>query len=135
MSRVVRVVAVCGAGLLGIVVAGTAMRGQGFPKPTLQEGPVEVRGSVSVTNSPTVEARQSGGWTVAVDESSRVQLASPAFIEKNRTYDIRWSEADRWERYRVLDVAPNGWVLATGGASTERQYLNVTRAVSIIRVP
>lgn len=134
MNGATRVAAVCAAGLLIVAALAKATSGQGFPKPTLPEGPVEVRGNVNVANSPAVEARQSGPWTVRLDDLSRVHLATPSFIEKDGTYDIRWSELDRWDRYRVLEVTTSGWVLATGGGSSVRQYLNVARAVSIVRV-
>jgi hypothetical protein len=132
MNGATRVAAVCAAGPLIVAALATATRGQGFPKPTLPEGPVEVR----VTNSLAVEARQSGPWTVHLDDQARVQIATPSFIEKDGTYEIRWSEIGRWERYRVLEVTTSGWVLAIGGAgeSPGRRYLNVARAVSIMRV-
>jgi hypothetical protein len=147
MTGAARVAMVCAAGLLMAAAVGKVTSGQGFPKPTIQEGPVEIRGSVTVTNpveirgSVTVpnpvEARQSGPWSVALDERARVRIAPPSFVQADRTYEFRWSEADRWERYRVINVSADGWVLAEAqspGAARGQQYLNVTRAVAIVRV-
>ena len=137
MTGAARVAVVGAAGLLLVAAVGKVTSGQGFPKPTIQEGPVEVRGSVNVANSPTVGARQSGLWSVSLDEQAHVRIATPSFVERDRTYDFRWSEADRWERYRVINVIGDGWVLAEAqypGAARSQQYLNVARAVAIVRV-
>lgn len=141
MTRV-RVAAVCAAGLVTAAAVGKVTGGQGFQKPTIQEGPVEIRGKVTVTDG--VDARQSGQWailqsgrwTVGLDDRTTVHLATPAFIERDRTYDVRWSDADRWERYRVVSVLSDGWVLADAqspGAARGQQYLNMARAVAVVR--
>jgi hypothetical protein len=131
------------AGLLMVVAVGQVTSGQGFPKPTVQEGPVEIRGNVTVTGgvdatqSGQWAVLQSGRWTVSLDDRTTVHLATPSFIERDRTYEIRWSEADRWERYRVVNVLSDGWVLADAlspGAARGQQYVNLARAVAVVRV-
>jgi hypothetical protein len=135
MTGAVRVAAVCAAGLLVAAAVGKATSGQGFPKPTIQEGPIEIKGTVRVAEPVTV--RQSGPWSVSLDDQARVHIAPPSIVEKDRTYDIRWTDAERWERYRVLDMTSDGWVLAvaqSAGAARGQQYLNMARAVAVVRV-
>ena len=142
---------------LALVSARAAVRSdQAFPKPTVQEGPVEVRGTVNVGNAPVVEAKQSGAWgieskqsgtwSVRVQQGSAVSIGTPSFLEINGTYEFRWSN-DRTETYRIVQLtparreaadsspsAPGGWVLAepVGGELKGRRYLNVAQAISIM---
>ncbi len=157
-ARVVGVSAL--AFLVALPAARVLGRGdQGFPKPTVQEGPVEVRGTVNVGNAPAVDARQSGtwaiesrqsgAWSVRVRQGAAVSIATPSFLEVNQTYQFRWPN-DREETYRIVQLtaarqeapdvsplAPGGWVLAepVGGDLKGRRYLNVAQAISIMPIP
>src|SRR5439155_7994009 len=55
---------------------------QGFPRPTLDTGPVRVEGSVSVTNTPTVRAEQAGIWNWC--GLLPVEYVTPEFVQGGR---------------------------------------------------
>lgn len=98
------------------VTAGDAPRQSNqFPKPTLDTGPVQVVGHVTVDRSnEALAVRPAPGaeWRVGISSQPPVAYATPSFVKKGATYSLETIEG-RQRIVRVLDVRDDGWVLAT----------------------
>ena len=84
----------------------------GFPRPTLDTGPVHIEGSVAVTNDVSVRATQAGTWSVNVAALPPVEHASPEFVHAGRVYTLT-SPAGTDVHVRVSDVRRDGWLRGT----------------------
>ena len=74
MKRLIRTFIVSAAVIVAVTQLQNAVSAQDVPRETkpvvvvnTPDNPVPVTGSVQVTNTPTVEARQSGPWNVALE--------------------------------------------------------------------
>lgn len=147
MKRSSQILAACIGTASVVAIAPGVLRAiggpQGFPKPALPTEPVEVRGVVSVTHVPPVDARQAGPWTVSAAQAGpwAVRVADvvstaravPSFLQPQRAYRFRWPDGTS-ERYRVLEVTPDGWlwVEPIEGTPPPRRWINPAQAVAIM---
>ena len=93
-----------------------------FPRPTLDTGPVHVDGSVSIVNTPAVQATQAGPWTVAVSALPSIEAATPNFVKAAHLYRL---ESNGHEVIvNALEVQRGDWILASrhGDPSTRSWY-------------
>ena len=99
------------ASAFALAAAGLQQAGQqtGFPRPTLDTGPVHVEGSVSVTNDVDVRATQAGPWSVNVGTLPPIETASPDFVVAGHSYRLT-SSAGSQIQLRVTEVRRGGWV-------------------------
>ena len=128
-----RTVAVATAGTL--VLAGSVIHGQQTRQPSSQPifvpDPMEVVGSVSITNAPTVQAQQSGMWEVRLADPVALVIPTPEFLVVGQSYSFTWPDSDTAQTYRVLSRAGNGWVGAEPAAGGVGKWLNTSLAISI----
>jgi hypothetical protein len=97
----------------------------GFPRPTLDTGPVHVDGSVSVTNDVGVHATQAGPWSVTVAALPPVETAPPDFVRAGHVY--RLTSAGVELAVRVSDVRRGGWVRGTPLAGGKAAWYNLSQ--------
>ena len=99
---------------------------QGFPRPTLDTGPVRVEGSVSVTNTPTVRAEQAGIWNVSA--LPPVEFVTPEFVQPGHLYSLTSTDGRR-VAIRVVEVKRGGWVRASeyGTERPARVWYNLSQ--------
>ena len=128
-----RNIAVATAGTL--VLAGGVILGQQTRQPSSEPifvpGPAEIVGSVSITNAPTVQARQSGTWELRLADPVTLVVPTPEFLVVGQFYTFNWSGSDTAQTYRVLSLAGNGWVTAEPAAGGGGVWLNTSLATSI----
>jgi len=101
--------------------------------PGVGSGVVQVRGTVSVGNTPNVNitnmpaVSQQGEWRVAVSNTPSVIVALPAFVRAGGVYECLWPSGER-EILRVGSVAAGGWVRVEGPTV---RWVNVSLARSL----
>ena len=101
--------------------------------PGVGTGVVQVRGTVSIGNTPAVSitnmpaVSQQGEWRVAVSNTPSVIVALPAFVRAGGVYDCLWPSGER-ETLRVGSVAAGGWVRVEGQAV---RWVNISLARSL----
>ncbi len=120
--------------LLGGVGALVTLRAQ-QDQPVFALGPAEVVGSVSITNEPTVHARQVGMWRVSLANLPTMRTLTPEFLQVGTTYAVRWPGAERVDSYRIVGLGSDGWArgeLLEGGAA---RWVNTSLAMTIEEVP
>ena len=84
---------------------------------------------VTVTNEPTVLARQAGSWTVRLPDQPVVVRTTPAFLRTGATYTFNWPGGGS-EEHPVAAVGNNGWVQIES-EDGRAKWLNSSMAVSI----
>jgi hypothetical protein len=125
--------------------SGVLARAQEAPQTnpaTSSQAPTYIPGpaAVTVTNEPTVVARQDGEWTVRLDRPpvltvAPVQVAAPSFIRSGAKYAFTWTAGAKPDIRTVLAVHTDGWVLVSGVSDQPgATWLNTTRAVMIEEV-
>ena len=130
---------VCLAG--AIVVAVSLMSVAVFaqlvqPVPGPGSGIVTVAGTVSVANTPSVNAAQTGEWKVTLAHTPAVLLTPPEFLRPRGRYDVVWASGQR-ESITVLQIGSGGWggwakVQTTNGHT---RWINVAGAASVEELP
>src|SRR5262245_4486016 len=73
------------------------------PVPVPGSGIVTVGGTVSVANTPSVNAAQAGEWKVNLANTPAVLLTPPEFLRPRGRYDIAWASGQR-ESITVLQI-------------------------------
>jgi hypothetical protein len=130
------------AGLvLGSTAAGTARQQEVYTRPTFGATPVNVEGavvvkhgSISIDNSPVVNAQQVGSWQVALTGRPQVALGPPASVTAGERFSVTWTDG-RSDVLRVNRVADDGWVEAVAAGSTEASWYNFSQARAVRRMP
>jgi hypothetical protein len=123
--------------------------------PTFVLPAVTVEGSVSVINTPTVNAQQAGAWnvnllnvpTVLAQQAGvwKVSLAGgapttsgiPGFLRVGGTYAFGWTTSADAETYRVVALGPGGWIQVQPVGALETTgllWLNTPLATTIEEV-
>ncbi len=90
---------------------------------------------MSISNEPTVNARQVGMWQVNLADPSIVRTLAPEFLQVGTTYAFRWPGAERADSYRIVGLGSDGWArgeLLEGGAA---RWVNTSLATTIEEVP
>ncbi len=122
--------AVGAAAVLGASqLRGANQQGQ----PDFQTGTVTVtianEPGVTVTNEPTVMARQAGPWTVRLSDQRVLAWTTPEFLQVGATYTFNWPEGGS-EEHRIVAVRNSGWVQVET-ENDRAKWLNSSVAVSI----
>ncbi len=97
--------------------------GQTYPDPVPAPGFITVEGTISVINTPSVRALQSGVWEVNLAQAAAVVIPSPTFIVPGQSYRFTWAQGGP-DTYRVVSSGTGGWVLAepaTAGGGAGRR--------------
>ena len=84
---------------------------------------------VTVTNEPTVLARQAGPWTVSLPGDRLLIRTTPGFLQAETTYTFTWPGGGV-EEHRVVAVGDNGWVQVET-EDGHAKWVNSSVAVSI----
>lgn len=127
MRKPVIVMSLAAAAVLWVVVS--AQQQEMKPKPGPGSGITHVVGEVAITNTPAVQAAQSGEWRVTVANVPAVRVTefpSPGFLRTGLRYEITWADGAT-ETVQVEKSAGNGWIEVERG----RRWVNVTTARSI----
>jgi hypothetical protein len=128
-----RTVAFATAGTL--VLAGGVILGQQTQQqpdqPTFTVGAARIVGSVSITNEPTVAAKQSGRWELRLAEPVALVIPTPEFLEVGKAYALTWSGNATAQTYEVLLLGENGWVAAVPATGGDAVWLNTSLVASI----
>jgi hypothetical protein len=136
--RLTAIGSVAAVAIVGIFV-GLAAGQATQPRPGPGRDVVPIEGTVAVTNipsvivsnTPTVLARQSGDWKVAVTGMPAVRLAAPTFLKEGRTYRFTWPSGQQ-DELAVRSIS-DGWLFGDrveGGARVAR-WVNPAMAVAI----
>lgn len=114
------------------VAAVATQQGQqtGYPRPTLDTGPVRVEGSVSVTNDVDVRAAQAGTWSVNVGTLPPIETASPDFIVAGRVY--RLTSAGVELVVRISEVRRGGWVRGRPLSGGNTAWYNLSQFQTVV---
>ena len=126
-----RTLAIATTGILVVALAGGVVLGQPTSQPVFTPGTVEVVGSVSITNVPTVEAQQAGDWEVSLSDPVELVMPTPGFLRVGESYAFSWPGSDAAQTYRVLQIAGNGWVAAAPATGGDSLWLNTSLVRSI----
>jgi hypothetical protein len=102
------------------------------PVPGPGTGIVTVAGNVSVSNTPSVNAAQSGDWRVTLANTPAVLLTPPEFLHPRGRYDIVWSSGQR-EMITVLQIGSGGWGAWVRVQTSDGRvrWINVAAAASV----
>jgi hypothetical protein len=118
-----------------VVWVGVSAR-QGQALPGIGTGIVPIRGTVDISNVPTVQAVQQGEWRVAVAGTTDVRLATlppvsiaaPDFLRRGARYNVVWSTSER-ELITVTQLGPGAWVQTQ--APGRARWINLSAARSV----
>jgi hypothetical protein len=114
-------------GALGaLAITGQAQTPQPGPRvPVPAADVMKVTGSVTVANTPTVSAQQSGTWIVGLAGNPVVTYGAPSFITRGRAY-VFTLPSGKSESGTVADVHEDGWLTVdvTDGGKTIRKWIN-----------
>ncbi|HEX5473503.1 MAG TPA: hypothetical protein VFX12_02480 [Vicinamibacterales bacterium] len=113
----------------GVTAEDAPRQSNQFPKPTLDTGPVQIVGHVTVDRSSeavNVTPAEGSQWTARIASQPPVAYATPSFVKKGGTYDLETIDGGR-RTIRVLDVREDGWVLATAPDGSGRFWCNLAQ--------
>ncbi|HEX2456541.1 MAG TPA: hypothetical protein VHI99_22775 [Vicinamibacterales bacterium] len=105
------------------------------PVPGPGSGIVTVSGSVSVANTPSVNAAQSGDWKVTLANTPIVHLAPPEFLRPGGRYEVVSTSGQR-ETIAVLQIGSAGWAawVKVQTPDGRARWINVAAAASVEEV-
>jgi opacity protein-like surface antigen len=105
------------------------------PVPGPGSGIVTVSGNVSVANTPSVKAAQSGDWKVTLANTPIVQLTPPEFLRLGGRYEVVSTSGQR-ETIVVLQIGSGGWGAWVKAQTHEgrARWVNVAAAASVEEV-
>ncbi len=113
------------AALIGAAILfATAARAQLAPVPSPAPGLTRIAGDVSVTNRPTVLARQDGEWTVACVHAAVDMFAPRPVVAAGQRVTITYVDGET-ETVQVTAARQDGWI-----AAGTRQ-INLANAISV----
>jgi hypothetical protein len=88
-------------------------------RPGPGSGLTRVEGTVAISNSPSVQASQSGEW--------RVSLVPVPFLRSNARYLVTWPDGGTERLVITAEASHGNWVLVEGG----RRWVNLAMARSV----
>jgi hypothetical protein len=126
---------------IGSSAVGSARQQEVYRRPTFSGEPVNIegtvvvkQGSISIDNSPVVNAQQTGPWQVAITGRPLVALGPPAAVAAGQRYAVTWADG-RTDVLRVRRLADDGWLEAAVEPSNESAWFNLAQARSVRALP